>query len=69
MTRRIAFGLLFIFGTIGATIGWIGSWLGYGQVGWMAIVGHIVQIIGIIGAMLVPDEVEVEDNDERRMID
>ncbi len=63
MTRRIAFGLVFMFGTIASVKGWINN------IGWIAIVGHLVQIIGIIGVMLVPDEVEVDDTDERRMMD
>jgi hypothetical protein len=61
MTRRIVFGLLFIVGTMAAAIGWIGGWLGYPDVGWMALAGHSIQIVSIIGTMIVPDEVEVEE--------
>lgn len=65
MEKRLAFGAIFLFGTLAAATGWLAS-VGYIARWLQAIVpgniaqvltigGHSIQIIGIIGAMLVPD--------------
>ncbi len=52
--------MLFFLGTIVAVAGWLG---GFATLRFtaslsrnIAIVGHIVQIVSVIGAMLVPEE-------------
>lgn len=34
----------------------------------LAIIGHSMQIIAIIGIMLVPDEIEMQDDEAETMV-
>ena len=65
MEKRLAFGAIFLLGTLVAAVGWLAmsaspiQWLRYLIPGKtanaLAIGGHLLQIFGVFGAMLVPD--------------
>ncbi len=67
--RRLSFGLLFLLGTAAAALGWTDLTIVGIRLGFLTIVGHTLQVIGIFGAMLVPDkivELTPEEIDEMR---
>ena len=66
MTKRLIFGLSFFLGSLVAAAGWILPMLGM-PYDVLAIIGHSMQIIAIIGIILVPDEIEMQ-NDEAETI-
>ncbi len=58
-TRRLIFSALFLLGTVLAVIGWTGElkWE-MANLGIYALIGHALQVIGIFGRMVTPDEIE-----------
>ena len=68
MARRLVFGIFFFLGTVVAIMGWLG---GFATLRFttkfsrsLAIGGHLVQIVSVIGAMLVPDDERYRGFDE-----
>jgi hypothetical protein len=55
--KRLLFGALFFIGTLAAAVGWLFST----KLVMLAIAGHSLQVIGIIGALITPDEVADEE--------
>ncbi len=66
MEKRLAFGAVFLLGTLAAAVGWLSTagvllfllqrLRASGITTPLTIAGHALQIIGVIGAMLVPED-------------
>ena len=70
--RRLLFTATFFVGTIVAAIGWFIEWKGLnhlshllGRLTILALIGHALQVIGMFGSLLTPDEVEEMPSDGR----
>ncbi|HYM19763.1 MAG TPA: hypothetical protein VEW28_02035 [Candidatus Kapabacteria bacterium] len=57
MGKRLLFGALFFIGTLAAAIGWLFS----SKLVMLAVAGHTMQVIGVLGTMLMPDHSKEED--------
>jgi hypothetical protein len=56
--RRVIFLLLFYTGTLLAGLGWYAEWrLISVRLSTFIIVGHAMQIVGLVGYMLTPDAI------------
>jgi len=71
--RRLLFSLLFTLGTLIAVYGWISEMNARHKVRYVAIAGHVLQVIGAFGSMIVPDseadDGSLHDGDEGFRID
>ena len=63
--RRLVFNAIFFAGTMVAAFGWMGELRDWPQLvvdflkfGNLAIAGHVFQIVGIFGSLLIPDASE-----------
>ncbi|MEP7235057.1 MAG: hypothetical protein ABI778_07155 [Ignavibacteriota bacterium] len=70
-TRRLALNAIFFVGTILAAFGWLGELRDWPELaavflrfGSFAIAGHVLQIVGAFGIMVMPDEVRDEKDFE-----
>jgi predicted small integral membrane protein len=68
---QLLFFLLFVIGTIIATVGWFAEWkhlqdvikvFRYSSV--IAVIGHALQVLGTFGSLITPDYVEGEREQE-----
>jgi hypothetical protein len=61
--RRLVFNLIFFIGTLIAAIGWLSELREWNlRLGDLAIAGHAIQIAGIFGNLLTPDETGLEED-------
>ena len=70
--RRLIFNTIFFIGTLIAAFGWMGElrdWpvaiLSFLKFGNIAIAGHVLQVIGVFGIMLIPDAEEEKKDFEQ----
>jgi hypothetical protein len=63
--RRALFSFIFFIGTVIAASGWFAEWKNLGHVysflkysGWIALVGHLLQVIAVFAMLLTPDTEE-----------
>ncbi len=54
--RRLIFSLVFAIGTLVAVYGWISEINSKPKIRYVAIIGHLIQVVGAFGAMMVPDD-------------
>ena len=57
--RRLVFNLIFFIGTLLAGVGWLSELREWRiHLGNLALIGHVIQIIGAFGNLLTPDDDE-----------
>ena len=68
LRRTFIFTATFFIGTIIAAIGWFIEWKGLnhlshllGHLTVLALIGHALQVIGVFGSLLTPDDEEKDD--------
>ncbi len=68
--RRLIFNAIFFVGTLIAGFGWMGELREWPQAvtaflkfGNLAIVGHMIQIVGLFGSLLTPETIEEKTKD------
>jgi hypothetical protein len=54
--RRLLFSLVFAIGTLVAVYGWLSEVRTKPKLRYAAMIGHLIQVVGAFGAMIVPDE-------------
>ena len=64
--RRLLFSLVFVFGTLAAVAGWLGDVRNIRMARYIAIAGHAAQVIGLLGSMITPDQIEGEPEEVDR---
>ena len=71
--RGLIFSLVFAIGTLIAVFGWISEMNAKPKIKYVAIAGHLIQVIGVFGAMMVSDDVGLDeiagDEEDRFKID
>jgi hypothetical protein len=70
LKQRLIFSLVFFIGTIVAAIGWFIEWKGLNHVSnildhltILALIGHALQVIGVFGYLITPDEMEEKEEE------